>query len=58
MCPNFLISTQLLQLNDNSAEELSQVICGAVMAGELSLLSALSAGDLIKSHMKLNRLKK
>ena len=31
------------------------IVASAVMAGELSLLSALSAGHLVKAHMKLNR---
>jgi hydroxymethylglutaryl-CoA reductase (NADPH) len=37
------------------ADTLAQVVCGAVLAGELSLLSALAAGHLVKSHMTLNR---
>jgi NADP-dependent 3-hydroxy-3-methylglutaryl-CoA reductase len=37
------------------ADALAQVVCGAVLAGELSLLSALAAGHLVKSHMTLNR---
>lgn len=41
---------------DVSAAELAQVVCGAVLAGELSLLSALCSGDLVKSHMRLNRI--
>jgi hydroxymethylglutaryl-CoA reductase (NADPH) len=31
------------------------VVAATVMAGELSLLSALSAGHLVKAHMALNR---
>jgi len=38
-----------------NASSLARIIGAAVMAGELSLLSALSQGALIKSHMKLNR---
>lgn len=34
---------------------LARVIAATVMAGELSLMSALSAGHLVKSHMKHNR---
>ena len=38
-----------------NARQLSMIVASAVMAGELSLLSALSAGHLVKAHMKLNR---
>ncbi|KAK4754821.1 hypothetical protein SAY87_008578 [Trapa incisa] len=38
----------------NSAQ-LASVVAGAVLAGELSLMSALAAGQLVKSHMKYNR---
>lgn len=31
------------------------MICGAVLAAELSILSALAEGHLVRSHMKLNR---
>ncbi|KAJ2141130.1 3-hydroxy-3-methylglutaryl-coenzyme A (HMG-CoA) reductase isozyme [Coemansia sp. RSA 678] len=37
------------------AQRLARVICAAVMAGELSLCSALASGDLVKSHIALNR---
>jgi hydroxymethylglutaryl-CoA reductase (NADPH) len=36
---------------------LSQIVCSTVMAGELSLMSALTSGDLLRSHMELNRKK-
>jgi len=36
---------------------LARVICATVMAGELSLMSALSKGELTQSHMKYNRSK-
>jgi len=39
------------------ADQLARVICGAVLAGELSLMSALAAGHLMKSHLSLNRAK-
>lgn len=39
------------------ADQLAKVVCGAVLAGELSLLSALAAGHLMRSHMALNRAK-
>jgi len=34
---------------------LATAVCGAVLAGELSLMSALAAGHLVQSHLKLNR---
>ncbi|KAJ3249161.1 3-hydroxy-3-methylglutaryl-coenzyme A (HMG-CoA) reductase isozyme [Chytriomyces hyalinus] len=40
-----------------NAQKLAQVIASAVMAGELSLCSALAAGHLVKSHMVHNRSK-
>ncbi|KRZ22870.1 3-hydroxy-3-methylglutaryl-coenzyme A reductase [Trichinella pseudospiralis] len=39
----------------NNARRLSRIICAAVLAGELSLLSALCAGHLVRSHMRYNR---
>lgn len=39
----------------DNAKRLAQIIGAAVLAGEVSLLAALSAGDLVKSHMKHNR---
>ncbi|EFJ10313.1 hypothetical protein SELMODRAFT_272011 [Selaginella moellendorffii] len=38
-----------------NAQTLARVVAGAVLAGELSLMSALAAGQLVKSHMKYNR---
>lgn len=38
-----------------NAQRLARIICAAVMAGELSLMSALAAGSLVKSHMIHNR---
>ncbi|CAH7671331.1 3-hydroxy-3-methylglutaryl-coenzyme A reductase [Phakopsora pachyrhizi] len=38
-----------------NARQLARIICGAVVAGELSLMSALAAGHLVKSHMAHNR---
>ncbi|KAI3778441.1 hypothetical protein L2E82_07734 [Cichorium intybus] len=34
---------------------LATIIAGSVLAGELSLMSAISSGQLVKSHMKYNR---
>ncbi|KZT56259.1 hypothetical protein CALCODRAFT_320253 [Calocera cornea HHB12733] len=39
----------------HNARQLARIICAAVMAGELSLMSALAAGHLIRAHMKHNR---
>ncbi|XP_077210129.1 3-hydroxy-3-methylglutaryl-coenzyme A reductase 1-like [Tasmannia lanceolata] len=38
-----------------NARLLATIIAGSVLAGELSLMSALAAGQLVKSHMKYNR---
>lgn len=40
-----------------NARQLAMVVCGTVLAGELSLMSALAAGHLVKSHMTHNRSK-
>ncbi|WCJ32864.1 3-hydroxy-3-methylglutaryl-coenzyme A reductase 3 [Euphorbia peplus] len=34
---------------------LATIVAGSVLAGELSLMSAIAAGQLVKSHMKFNR---
>jgi len=38
-----------------NAESLARIVAASVLAGELSLMSALAAGHLVKSHMQLNR---
>ena len=38
-----------------NARQLARVICATVLAGELSLMSALAAGHLVKSHLRHNR---
>ncbi|PPQ94309.1 hypothetical protein CVT25_004966 [Psilocybe cyanescens] len=38
-----------------NSQGLARLIAAAVMAGELSLLSALAAGHLIRAHMAHNR---
>ncbi|XP_008778179.3 3-hydroxy-3-methylglutaryl-coenzyme A reductase-like [Phoenix dactylifera] len=38
-----------------NAKLLASIVAGAVLAGELSLMAALAAGQLVKSHMKYNR---
>jgi len=39
---------------ENSCK-LAQIICSTVLAGELSLMSALATNDLVHSHLRLNR---
>ncbi|XP_020496820.1 3-hydroxy-3-methylglutaryl-CoA reductase a [Labrus bergylta] len=41
----------------DNARQLARVVCGTVLAGELSLMAALAAGHLVKSHMTHNRSK-
>ena len=38
-----------------NAAQLARVVCATVLAGELSLMSALAAGHLVRSHLKHNR---
>lgn len=38
-----------------NARKLARIMAGAVLAGELSLCSALAAGHLVKAHMAHNR---
>nr|AAY87014.1 3-hydroxy-methylglutaryl coenzyme A reductase [Magnolia chapensis] len=38
-----------------NARLLATIIAGSVLAGELSLMSALATGQLVQSHMKYNR---
>jgi hydroxymethylglutaryl-CoA reductase (NADPH) len=38
-----------------NARSLARIIAAAVLAGELSLCSALAAGHLVKAHMAHNR---
>lgn len=40
---------------DRPAEHLARIISGMVLAGEISLLAALSTNDLVQAHMRLNR---
>ena len=37
------------------AAQLARIVAGVTLAGELSLMSALTTNDLLKSHLKLNR---
>lgn len=48
----------LLNLNENNTNSsilLSQIIASTVLCGELSLMISLTKGNLVNSHMKLNR---
>ena len=51
---------QIMNINNhkNDAVKLAGTIAGAVLAGELSLTSALASGDLAKAHQKLGKGKK
>lgn len=39
----------------SNARLLATIVAGSVLAGELSLMSAIAAGQLVESHMKYNR---
>lgn len=39
----------------DNARKLARIVCAGVLAGELSLCSALAAGHLVKAHMAHNR---
>ncbi|KAL1188469.1 3-hydroxy-3-methylglutaryl-coenzyme A reductase 2 [Cardamine amara subsp. amara] len=39
----------------SNARQLARIVAGSVLAGELSLMSAIASGQLVKSHMKYNR---
>lgn len=38
-----------------NASQLARIVCGMVLAGEVSLMAALAAGHLVKSHLRHNR---
>lgn len=42
-------------LPGENARQLARIVCATVLAGELSLMAALAAGHLVKSHMTHNR---
>eukprot|EP01088_Endostelium_zonatum_P001482 TRINITY_DN1178_c0_g1_i1.p1 TRINITY_DN1178_c0_g1~~TRINITY_DN1178_c0_g1_i1.p1 ORF type:complete len:481 (+),score=122.77 TRINITY_DN1178_c0_g1_i1:195-1637(+) len=46
-----------IQNPGENAATLGMLVAGSVLAGELSLMSALGAGHLVRSHMELNRKK-
>lgn len=39
----------------NNARQLARIVAASVLAGELSLCSALAAGHLVRAHMAHNR---
>ncbi len=43
------------EVSGSNATQLALVVCSTVMAGELSLMSALAAGHLVRAHMQHNR---
>jgi len=43
------------EIAGSNSSELATIVCATVLAGELSLMSALAAGHLVRSHMKHNR---
>ncbi|KAM7513957.1 hypothetical protein LguiA_003540 [Lonicera macranthoides] len=43
------------ELPGSNSRLLATIVAGSVLAGELSLMSAIAAGQLVKSHMKYNR---
>jgi len=45
------------EIPGRNAEQLARYICCGVMAGEVSLMAALAAGHLVKSHLIHNRKK-
>ncbi len=50
----FLLGANMEEPGENACQ-LARVICSAVLAGELSLMSSLAAGTLVQSHMMHNR---
>jgi len=54
-CLNIMGVKGASQVPGENADQLARIICSAVLAGELSLMSALAAGHLMKSHLKYNR---
>lgn len=55
----FIMLKMILGSNDENPGEnactLARIVCGTVLAGELSLMSALAAGHLVRSHLRHNR---
>jgi hydroxymethylglutaryl-CoA reductase (NADPH) len=49
------LDTNFEYQNGDKSKKLAEIIAGTVLAGELSLLSAMCSSDLVKAHMNLNR---
>jgi len=45
------------EIPGENAQTLARIVCATVMAGELSLMSAIASGDLLNAHLKHNRKK-
>ncbi|XP_054160374.1 3-hydroxy-3-methylglutaryl-coenzyme A reductase-like isoform X2 [Oppia nitens] len=43
------------EIAGSNSSEFATIVCATVLAAELSLMSALAAGHLVRSHMKHNR---
>jgi hydroxymethylglutaryl-CoA reductase (NADPH) len=55
---NLAIKKEAIKITKvKTKEELAEVLAGAVLAGELSLLASLAEGSLAKAHKKLGRIK-
>lgn len=51
------IDSKVTSPTGENAEKLAKAVCVGVLAGELSLMAALSAGHLVRSHLQYNRSK-
>ncbi len=49
------IDSSSIQVPGENSCQLARLICSTVLAGELSLMSALATNDLVHSHLRLNR---
>ncbi|CAF1043296.1 unnamed protein product [Adineta steineri] len=49
------IDGSCIQMPGENSCQLARLICSTVLAGELSLMSALATNDLVHSHLRLNR---
>ena len=55
---NLAIKKEAIKITQaETKEELAEVLAGAVLVGELSLLASLAEGSLAKAHKKLGRIK-
>ncbi|KAL2928045.1 ATP-dependent DNA helicase 2 subunit KU70, partial [Bienertia sinuspersici] len=55
-CLNLLgVKGESKEKSGENSKVLATIVAASVLAGELSLLSAIAAGQLVKSHLKYNR---